>query len=409
MNDSPRPGMGRRTLIRAGLGGVAGLSIPAAGAAACGVSARSTVSDELLHGRAAYVLQNSHMRLAVLRGGGFIGELTRTSAGCARGHNLMRVPHYPTIDPFDYSVELHGALYGDGMQRRLMSGYMGHFLCFPHFGPSSPAEFKQDYAQHGEALAVPWERQPAQRPDELLTIAELPITQYRIERSIVMPSDESVAYVTETVENLARYDRPVQRVQHLTYGPPFVSVGRNFAEGSIQNVVTGTASNSELTTWPIGQDPTDGPTDFRSFSGKSRTWQMDRSGPTVYVAVHNPDLGILVGYIFDATFNGWALDWQQNLQNTAVPWNGKAIARGICIGDSAIGGLRNAVRLGALNGTPTYSWIGARERSTQRYAIFLADISSEFRGVESISARNGTISVRERETGRLIVISAALL
>jgi len=124
-----------------------------------------------LHGRRAFVLENSRMRVSKLPGGGFIGEIRFNSDDPKKGVNPMRVPDYQTIDPYTYDINKHGSIYGTGMQRRLMSGYMGHFLCFPHFGPSSQAELGNDYGQHGEALAVEWKQQRVDVRKDGVTLA----------------------------------------------------------------------------------------------------------------------------------------------------------------------------------------------------------------------------------------------
>src|SRR3990170_2454939 len=109
------------------------------------LAAQSAVTREsALHGRRALTLENPHMILSTLRGGGFIGEVRFKSSDPRRSINVMRVPHYPTIDPHTYDAARHGDLYGTGMQRRLMSGYMGHFVAVPHFAAASEAELAQD-------------------------------------------------------------------------------------------------------------------------------------------------------------------------------------------------------------------------------------------------------------------------
>ena len=113
------------------------VSVGASGAAALlGMAATlfgqsASFHEDTLHGRRAFVLENGRMRLSTLPGGGFIGEVRFLSDDPKKSVNPMRVPHYQTIDPFTYDVAKHGDLYGTGIQRRLMSGYMGHFFVPP--------------------------------------------------------------------------------------------------------------------------------------------------------------------------------------------------------------------------------------------------------------------------------------
>lgn len=367
--------------------------------------------EDKLHGRRAFILENDRIRIGTLPGGGFIGEVRFKSDDPKKSINPMRVPHYQTIDPYLYDIARDGDRYGTGIQRRLMSGYMGHYLCFPQFAASSPAEFRQDYGQHGEALAVEWKLQKVESPKEGVTLryaADLPMTRYRVERSITLPADETVAYVEESVENMMPYDRPMQWVQHVTFGPPFLELNKTFVDASVAKVVLrrGQEATAEAS-WPQIKDSEGRTVDLRVFSGRANTWLMDRSKPRVYFTMYNSDYPVLIGYIFESAPNQWVLDWQENQRVKERPWDGKVIARAICIGDSTVSGLRNAVERGSILGVPVYSWIEARQRRTQHYAFFLAEIPVGFKGVADLKTENGRIVILERETGKTIAIKSA--
>ncbi len=367
--------------------------------------------EDKLHGRRAFVLENDRMSISTLPGGGFIGEVRFKSVDPKKSVNPLRVPHYQTIDPYTYDIVRDGERYGTGIQRRLMSGYMGHFLCFPHFAASSAAEFRQDYGQHGEALAVEWKVLNIESAKDEVTLryaADLPMTQYRVERAITLPADETVAYVEESVENMTRYDRPLQWVQHVTFGPPFLELTKTFADASVAKVVSrrGPEAAAEAS-WPQTKDPEGRTVDLRVFSGRASTWLMDHSKPKVYFTMYNCDYPVLIGYIFESAPNRWVFDWQENQRVKERPWDGKVIARAICIGDSTVSGLRNAVERGSILGAPVYSWIEARQRRAQHYAFFLAEIPIGFKGVADLKTENGRIVVVERETGKTIAIKSA--
>ncbi len=125
--------------------------------------------------------------------------------------------------------------------------------------------------------------------------------------------------------------------------------------------------------------------------------------------MYNSDYPVLIGYVFPSASNPWVLDWQENQRIKQVPWEGKVIARGICIGDSPIEGIRNAVRRENAFGVPVYSWIQARQRRTQTYAFFLAEIPLGFKGVADLRTEDGHIFIVERETGKTIAVKSARL
>lgn len=367
--------------------------------------------EETLHGRRAFILENDRVRIGTLPGGGFIGEIRFKSPDPKLSVNPLRVPHYPTIDPFAYDIAKHGAIYGTGMQRRLMSGYMGHYLCFPNFGPASQAELRQDYGQHGEALAVEWKQGKIESLKDGVTLrysADLPKTQYRVERVITLPADETVAYVEESVENLVPFDRPMHWVQHITFGPPFLELGKTFVDASVAKVVVRNGREYAEAPWPEVKGADGQSADMRVFSGRTGTWLLDRSQPKVWFTIYNPDYPVLVGYIFPSAENPWVLDWQENQSVKEIPWNGKVVARAVCIGDSPFAsGLRNTIERGNLLGVPIYSWIQARQRRTQNYVFFLAEIPLGFKGVAGLQADGGRIVITERETGKQISLKSA--
>lgn len=352
------------------------------------------ITEELFHGRHAFVLQNSRMRLAVLPGGGFIADARLKSPDPAVSINPMRVPHYSTIDPYTYDVARDAKRYGAGMQRRLVSGYMGHFTCFPHFGPSSPAEFSQDYGQHGELICVKWERLRSS-PHELVMSAHLPLTQFAFQRSVTLLPDETVCYVTETAESLVRFDRPIQWVQHSAFGPPFTALQTMFADASVSAAAAGAA------TQPVG--------DLRPFTGQTCLWLVDQNRSDAWLTVYNAQYRVLLGYLWDSRPNPWLLDFQENRTATELPWDGKTVMRGLCFGDSATLGLGNAVTQCSSFGRPTYSWMEARRIRRFRYVIFLAEIPVGFKGVARLNASGGQIAMVERESNRTFSVKSSLI
>ncbi|MGQ9635227.1 MAG: hypothetical protein ACUVXB_13400 [Bryobacteraceae bacterium] len=357
------------------------------------------------------MLQNGLVRVSTLPGGGFVGEIRFLSSDPRKSVNPMRVPHYQTIDPHTYDVAKHGALYGTDVQRRLMSGYMGEFLCFPYFGPSSKAEFALDLGQHGEALAVEWKRERVTIQDGAVTLvysADLPKTQYRVLRSITLPAGETVAYVEESVENQAQFDRPFQWVRHVTFGPPFLELNKTFADAPVAVTAVREGSSFREESWPLLKTPGGQTLDQRVFSGQTGTWLLDTTGPKVWFTIYHTEYPVLLGYVYESQSNPWVLDWQENMRAKQIPWEGKVVARAICIGDSPFAsGLQDAIRRGSLFGVPVFRWIVARQRLTQRYLFFLAEIPLGFQGVSRLRVESGRIVLSERGTGREIAVRSS--
>ena len=72
-----------------------------------------------VHGRQAYVLENGRMRVAALQGGGHLAEIRLRSSDPQKSINPMRVPHFPTIEPWQYEPDKHDSVYGGRADRWL--------------------------------------------------------------------------------------------------------------------------------------------------------------------------------------------------------------------------------------------------------------------------------------------------
>lgn len=369
------------------------------------------------HGRQGYIIENDAFRVTALRGGGHIAEIRFKSGDARKSINPMRVPHYQTIEPYQYVPAKHDSLYGAEPHRWLSSGYMGHLLCFPSFGPpSSEDEVRNRLGNHGEAPIAEWVQHRVDFPAGGVTLwysAHLPKTRYSVERAVTVLNQESVVAVEEWVENLAPFDRPMNWVQHATFGPPFAEPGKNILDVSAtQGGVAGstTRSNSlsagSRVTWPRGVSRAGDPVSLREFqtpahSGTYYAMLLDPARTVSYFTLYHTGYPVLIGYLFPTADNPWIGDWQENQSNTALPWDGKVVARGLEFGTSPLPeGLRKSVERGTMLGAPTYRWIGGRQKLKTVWVAFLAEIPEGFAGVADVRLQPGKIVVTERGTNR---------
>ncbi len=367
------------------------------------------------------------MRVSLLRGGGHIAEVRLRSNDPRINVNPMRVPHYQTIEPYEYDPARHDALYGSDPHRWLSSGYMGHLLCFPAFGPPSSAqEAANGLGNHGEAPIVEWtpvdEAQSGAAASSLRYGAALPKTSFRVERAATLPDGETILYVQEWVENLALYDRPINWVQHATFGPPFVAPGKSLLDmsGVKGQVADGSSSTSSLKPnsaleWPDGVGPNGSTVSLRPFqtmrnAGTYFAVLMDQKRPISFFTMYNPDFRVLIGYLFLTAESPWIGDFQENHRMTGKPWNGQTVTRGIEFGTTPFAeGLRRSVERGSMFGVPTYRWIGGRERLKTTYVLFMTEIPADFAGVADVIAGSDSIIVQERGSQREIKLNASKL
>ncbi len=323
------------------------------------------ILEEKVYNRDAWILSNGLIRVALLKGGGHIAEVRQTTGDPRRDINPMRVPHYPTIDPQTYNPAKHAAIYGADPHSRLSAGYLGHLLCFPFYGPvSSDDEAKRGLGNHGEAPVVEWRKTRAEVTPEAVIFeyaADLPLTQFKVKRRLTLPKDKRHVNVEEWVENLLDFDRPMQWMQHATFGPPFVEPGRSRLRISAQDP----ALRDRLMPEDHGV-------------GSYTAIRLDPTRQQQFFIMSHPDFRVQIGYIFPAKQNPWVGDWMENGKNKLLPWNGQVIARGIEFGNSPYAeGLRKAIERGAIDGTPAYGWINARQTLKNEFRIFLSEPGAE--------------------------------
>lgn len=347
--------------------------------------------DANIYGRPGWIIENGRMRVALLRGGGHIAEVRLLSPNPRLSMNPMFIP---------------APRPGSGQAG---SGYMGHLVCFPHYGPASPEERAQGLGGHGEAGSVEWhETRPPQSDANGLTFyygAELPKTQYKIERAVTLAARDTVVRVEEWIENLAAYDRPYNRNQHATFGAPFVTPARNVLDMSGTRGVTdpkrtagGKWREGQLFQWPAAPRADTIELSLRDFhaipGGQVYTPVLtDRSKPQGWFAIYNEDYPLLVGYVFSAEDHPWIIDWQNQPGNDTPV----GVARGIEFGTSPFDeGLRRSVERAHLLGVPTYRFIAARQRVSTTFTIFLREIAPGFKGVASVTLENGQIEIVPR-------------
>ena len=358
------------------------------------------------------MLDNGLVRIALLRGGGHIADARLISNNPKTSINPMRVPHYPTIEPYQYDPAKHDALYGDGPHRWLHSGYMGHLLCFPLYGPPSPEEAAAGLGNHGEAGIVEWHKTGANTTANAVTFhyaAHLPKTQFRVERTVTLERGKRHVRIQESIENLAPFDRPINWMQHATFGNPFIEPGKNYLDASATKglVSAGRPENRSLkpespVEWPTGINHEGNKTDLRVFqprpnAGAYVALLMDQSRPEQFFTLYHSDYRLLIGYLYPTEGNLWLADWQENRSNATIPWNSQAVARGMEFGSSPFAeGLRKSVERGSLFGVPSYRWIGGRQKLSTEFTIFLEEIPEGFRGVRNASMKDGKVQLELR-------------
>jgi hypothetical protein len=326
------------------------------------------------HGRRAAAIENEHVRVTVLEGGGHIAEVFDKRAGVSP----LWVPPWPSIEPSAY-IAATDTTYGASGESLLLAGIMGHNLCLDIFGGPSAEEQAAGLSPHGEASIATYRIH--HWSTGIVMSARLEEARLAVERRITLHG--SAVRVVESVENLSAADRPVGWTEHVTLGPPFLENGvTEFAASAGRSKVFegafGSADYLAPATefdWPYAPRPGGGTADLRIFndgakSGAYTTHLMDPEHPHAFFVAFSPRLGLAFGYVWKQQDFPWMGIWEENRSREHQPWNGRTITRGMEFGVSPFPETRRAmVERARLFDTPCYRWIPAGTRVDVEYWI----------------------------------------
>ena len=323
-------------------------------------------------GRTAVSLENADLRVTVLHGGGHIAEILDKRTGI----NPLWIPDWPSIEPANYSLAAHPE-YDNNVESKLLASIMGHNLCMDIFGEPSPEEAALGIAVHGEGSVVPYD--VTEDPGRIIMRAHFPIAQLRFERRIQLR--DHALKISESVENLCGFDRPIFWTQHVTLGPPFLERGvTQFRASATRSKVWETdfgvapylKAAAEFD-WPLAPRIDAGFADLRVFnataSSSAFTAHLMNPGlEPAFFAAFAPAHRLAFGYVWKRADFPWMGIWEENHSRVHAPWNGNSLTRGMEFGVSPYAEpRRQAIDRGAMFGVPTYRWLPAKSTLSVEY------------------------------------------
>ncbi len=323
-------------------------------------------------GRTAVSVENDHLRVTVVPGGGHIAEIHDKAAGV----NPLWTPPWPSIDPAAFNPSQHSH-YGTGIDAGLLAGIMGHNLCLDIFGGPSAAEAAAGLPVHGEASSVTYD--VYEGIGEIVMKAHLTLAELQIERRIELRG--RAVRIRESVENLGGTDRPVGWTQHVTLGPPFLEVGQTQfrASATRSRVFEGPFGTADYLAaaaefdWPYAPKIGGGTSDLRQYtaapsSSAYTAHLMDPARAHAYFVAYSPAARLAFGYVWRRADFPWMGIWEENRSRTEPPWNGVTLTRGMEFGVSPFPeSRRQMVDRAWLFDTPTFRWIPAASRVSVEY------------------------------------------
>jgi len=331
----------------------------------------NSVSDALFHGRNSVSIENSYLRVTVLREGGHIAEILDKRTGV----NPLWTPPWQSIEPSAYDSAVHN--FGSGSDARLLAGIMGHSLCLDLFGDPSAEEAAAGITTHGEGSVALYS---VEKADTRMTLrASLPLAQLQFERVIELQG--RAVRIHEAVDNLSATDRPIAWTQHVSLGPPFLEKGATqFRVSATRSKVFETEFGSAgylrvgaEFDWPMAPKSGQGYVDLRVVddspaSSAYTAHLMNPDREDAFFLAFAPQFMLAFGYIWKRRDFPWLGIWEENCSRSHAPWNGRTLARGMEFGVSPMPeSRRQMIERHRLFGAPTYSWLGARSRIELEY------------------------------------------
>jgi len=370
------------------------------------VSAWAQVRSAKLQNREVWQIESPQLRVTITQVGGHVAEIVLKGRNAI---NPLWVQALPTIEPTEFVREKHEKLYGGGPAARLLSGLVGHNLCFPYWGDPSDSEYQAGMTFHGETGIVRWRKIAESQGAtgwRITMAADLPESRTRFTRTISLTAGEPLVYFENRAENLTSLDRPVGWCEHVTVGPPFLKKGVTLFDASLtRGRNLGDRSEARFE-WPTGQ--AEAVVDLRTVrdierSGFVNNFLVDPKGEFGYLTAVNPEQRLLLGYLFRRNEFPWLNVWEAN--QPASSDNPPMLTRGLEFSNTPThGSFKAMVAVPKLWDVPAFEWLNARAGLVKKFCAFSTELPDAFRGVQEIRVKDKLLEIVESDNGRVVAI-----
>jgi hypothetical protein len=338
--------------------------------------------------RPAWQIQSDDIRVTVMQCGGHVAETAYRPSEV----NPLWIQDRPTIDADQYDPLIHGAVYGDDGEGKLISGLLGHNLCLPYWGLPSAAEFRRGMTCHGEPNTVRWLEQ-LHTADRLHLRVTLPESGLRLDRTL--RCEGSIVHFETTLENLLSLDRPIAWCEHVTMGPPFLSSNETGFWANAGKGYRTTTNFNDVYSWPEGRGQI--LCDLTRFASQTHadlvnSFLVETDGKYGVFATWNARLGSLFGYCFPNQQFRWLNVWESNDERRQT--------RGMEFSNTPIeGSMKQLFATPRVFDQPTFEWLDAGSAITKSFFSFTLPIPASFEGIASVRFDGNVLEVFESGKG----------
>lgn len=343
-------------------------------------SSMAIEAGRLGNGREVVWLRDQRLALAVAPGGGHIAAVVR--AGAPGAASPLWMPPWPSHEPEAVKTALVEAEYGGPPEGQTLASILGHNLALDLFGTPSPEETAAGVLTHGFFGARRWDWS-SQGGGLRLAGAEAR-SAMGVERRIRL--DGGVAWIEETVTNLAIWDRPIAWQQHVTLGPPWLEDGAFWLASNARRgraFPQALGRGSQLApggegSWPRMPAAAGAPLDYRRLppapASDYAAFQIAPEAEWGYFLAANRRIGQTLFYAWPRAVFPWLGIWDERDARTTAPWNGRTWTRGLEFGASPFPACRRELlQAPQLWGAPVHAWLPAAGRLQARYALGIFD------------------------------------
>ncbi len=354
---------------------------------------------------------NEELQIALADGGGHIAALR--FPGMAEQANPYWTPPWPSLEPTDVTDALVDREYGGSPEGRLLASILGHSLAVDLYGPPSEEETLAGAVTHGRVGVMPWQWRISDG-QTLEGQCKDVFGQLQFSRSLEVKGHCVV--ITERVENLCGWDRPIGWQQHVSLGPPFCEEGfwaqSNCDLGSTHPQAFGAGASlipGSKAQWPLAPRRVGGTCDYRQpldadaiandFSGY-RVHPADELGGFV---AGNTRFGFSLFYVWPRRFFPWMGVWDEKHARHLKPWNKTASVRAYEFGVSPFPETRREMlRRPSLFDLPTYLILPGAGALWVRY--MLGVFPQVKQAGDLVFSANAVTLIRDgREIGRVLL------
>jgi hypothetical protein len=221
-------------------------------------------------------------------------------------------------------------------------------------------------------------------------------------RKIKLSVHFPVFKVTETIKNRNKNGRIFNVVQHVSIAPPFLDNSTLFDTNAVkgfEDKENGRLNQEEpIFIWPNAIDKNN-KTNLRIFDNtwpRVCTFLFEEKDEYAWVSAANPAKNLLLAYCWKTAEYPWINFWRSME-------NGVPKAFGMEFGTTGLHEPMPIVaKKGKIFGQNIYDFIDSNEAITKSFIAILAEIPTDYKGVENIQIVDSKIIIKEKEGSGLI-------